>query len=250
MVKKQFSKRKSIIVLAVILSFVLYFAGVISGLYANKLLKEETKQDIQAFKKETENYLSSMQNYIYFLDSNLKNMQLEQTFIETLNHTQMCYFLNISRNDMIKQLRFYWSKLPYRIEEFEKNNQVTDEYLLLKQQYEHLSIRTWIIARNQYDRCSINVVHGLYFYSTDCEKCVQQGQQIDRLNRKVQLAGSDLIMFPVDFNSNETIVKNLKEYYGIDSVPAIIVNDKVFQGKLFTAEELTKFPKKNISNDI
>ncbi|MBI1935199.1 hypothetical protein HYS31_02055 [Candidatus Woesearchaeota archaeon] len=244
---KFYKMRRKIIIFTIILSIVLYLAGVLSGLYANKFVKEETKQDIQIFKKETESSLGSLQSYVQFLDANLKNMQLEQTFIETLGQAQVCDFLNISRDEMIRQLRYYWSKLPYRIEDYEKNI-ASEEYLLLKQQYEHLSIRTWIIARTQYNKCNINIAHGLYFYANDCPLCVQQGQQIDQLNKKILASSSDLIMFPVDFNSEETITKNLKSYYGINSVPAIIINDKVFQGRLFTAQELMNFPRRSGGN--
>ena len=243
--KKSSGKRKTIIVTAVIISVVLYMAGVLSGIFANKIVKEETKQDISALKKETRQDLDSLQTYVEFLDTNLKNMQLEQTFTETLNHDEMCKFSSISMNELVNQLGFYWSKLPFRLEEYEKNNKVTDEYLLLKDQYSHLSIRTWMLAKSQYERCSVNVVHGLFFYSANCDMCVDQGRQIDSLNKKISSGGSSLIMFPVDFNSKQMIVRSLKGYYSINSTPAIIINDKVFQGRLFTSEELMKYPKKN-----
>lgn len=243
--QKIYSRRNGIILFVVALSIILYFAGVLSGLYANRLIKEQTEKDIRSFKKETESYLASLQGYVSFLDTNLKNMQLEQTFIETLDRDQLCNFLNLSMGEMVKQLQFYWSKLPYRIEEYEKNNELSEEYLALKQQYLHLSIRTWIIAKSQYEKCDIDIVHGLYFYSKDCDKCVKQGEQIDRFNKKVSASGSSLIMFPIDFNSEESIIKNLKKYYNITSTPAIVVNDKVSQGRLFTAEELMKYPTRN-----
>ena len=42
----------------------------------------------------------------------------------------------------------------------------------------------------------------------------------------------------IDFYLNETIVANLKKFYGINETPALIINDQVFQGRLFKAEEL------------
>ena len=241
---KRQKNRTGIIFIAIIISIVLYLAGVFSGIYANKIIKEETKQDIKTLKEETRRYIELLQKYVDFLDTNLKNLQLEQTFVETLTPEQMCNFSYISLNELIKQLDFYWSKLPYRIEEYERSNELSQEYLILKEQYAHLSIRIWIIAKNQYDKCNTNIVHGLYFYSANCSVCVKQGEQIDRLSRRISSAGSSLIMFPVDINSGQGIVKNLKIYYHINSTPAIIVNDKVFQGRLFKAEELSNYPKK------
>ena len=242
--KSLLNKRNVIIIAAIIISIILYIAGVLSGIFANKVVKEETKQDISALKKETRQDLGSLHTYVEFLDTNLKNMQLEQTFAETLNHDDMCKFSSISMNEIVNQLGFYWSRLPFRLEEYEKNNKVTDEYLLLKEQYAHLSIRTWMLAKNQYEKCDMNVVHGLFFYSVNCDACANQGRQIDSLSKKISITGNNLIMFPVDSNSKQAIVRILEDYYGINSTPAIIINNKVFQGRLFTAEELMNYPKK------
>ena len=242
--EKKTTNKNRIILIVIILSIILYFTGVISGLYANKIIKEETKRDIGNLQVRTEQTLDSLQSYVTFLDNNLKDMQLEQVFIESLSPNDMCNFLNISLNELIRQLGYYWNKLPYRLEEYEKNNKLSEQYILLKEQYSHLSIRTWIIAKSEYDKCSMDVVHGLYFYSRDCEICVKQGEEIDKLNKKVLARGSEMIMFPIDFNSNQSIVKDLKKYYGINSTPAIIINDKVFQGRFFTVEEMLNYPTK------
>jgi len=139
--------RGSIIVIVIIISIVLYLAGVFSGLFANNIIKKETQQNIDILKKETESYLSELENYIEFLDTNLKSMQLEETFAETLTPEEKCDFFQISLNELVGQLGYYWDRLPYRLEEYEKNNILTDEYILLKEQYTHLSIRIWILAK-------------------------------------------------------------------------------------------------------
>jgi len=231
-------KRTGIITVAIIISIILYLAGVFSGLFANNLVKKETQQNIDTLKQETEEYLDELGNYIEFLDTNLKSMQLEETFAETLTSEERCDFFQISLNELVGQLGYYWDRLPYRLEEFEKNNILTDEYKLLKEQYTHLSIRIWILAKNQFDKCDSDIVHGLHFYSADCENCVEQGEQLDELNLKVLAAGSDIIMFPIDFNSEDTIIKNLKKFYSINSTPAVIINNKVHQGRLFKTDEL------------
>ena len=237
---EQSPKRRHIIFFAIIISVILYLAGVFSGLYANKLVKESTQKDIFNLKTETSKDLELLQNYIDFLDSNLKDMQLEQTFIETLNDEQRCIFSSISLNELFSQLSYYWSKLPYRIEEYEKYNELSEEYKTLKKQYAHVSIRTWILARSQYEKCNINLIHGLYFYSADCDECVKQGEQLDTLGKNIKQQGMEIIMFPIDFYLKEPIVENLKKYYNIKLTPAIVINDKVLQGRLFTASELFK----------
>ena len=84
------------IIIAVILSIVLYLAGVFSGLYASKMieartqediadLKQSTKEDLNVIKVGTEEQLNYMSQYIDFLETNLKTMQFEQSF-ELGNH--------------------------------------------------------------------------------------------------------------------------------------------------------------------
>ena len=231
-------KRNYIILFAIIASIVLYLSGVLSGLYANKIVEKSTAKDISSLKLETSKDLDILQRYVNFLDTNLKNMQLEQTFTESLTEEEMCSFSIISINELFNQLSYYWDRLPYRIEEYERYNEPVEEYNLLKQQYAHLSIRTWIMARSQHEKCNIDLVHGLYFYSADCEECIKQGEQLDKLNSMVTEAGREIVMFPIDFYLEQPIVNNLKEYYGINFTPAIIINDKVFQGRLFKADEL------------
>ena len=175
-------KRNYIILFAITASIVLYLSGVLSGLYANKIAEKSTANDISSLKLETSKDLDILQRYVNFLDTNLKNMQLEQTFTESLTEEEMCSFSIISINELFNQLSYYWDRLPYRIEEYERYNEPVEEYNLLKQQFEHLAIRTWIRSRSQHEKCNIDLVHGLYFYSADCEECIKQGEQLDKLN--------------------------------------------------------------------
>jgi len=106
-IQNQPQRRKSYIILfAIFVSIILYLSGVFSGLYANKLIKESTKKDISILKEETEQDLEGLQNYVDFLDSNLKSMQLEQTFSETLTSEEMCTFSIISLNERFNQLSY------------------------------------------------------------------------------------------------------------------------------------------------
>ena len=242
-------RRREIIIFAIIAAFVLYFSGVFSGLYAKDAmleetesglsrLKQETQQDISELKVETKQDLVALSGYIDFLDANLKSMQLEATFADTLNESEKCAYSRISLDELVKKLGYYWGRLPFRLEEYEKSNEPTKEYMQLKDEYTYLSIRIWILAKRQSEECSTDIVHGLHFYSRECDECIAQGEQIDQLNRMVSESGKDLIMFPMDFDSDDTLIANLKRFYAINSTPAVIINDQVFQGRLFMAEEL------------
>jgi len=243
------TKKKMIITAAIVASVVLYLAGVFSGLYANKVIEKETEHDINVLKQETEqdfeflksgteSQMNDLREYITFLDGNLQSMQLEQTFMETLDHEKRCNFSKIAMEYLFKELNYYWSLLPYRIEEYEKNTELTVDYLTLKQQYTQLAIRAWVLAKSSYETCNSTMVHGLHFYSTDCETCTSQGEQLDTFSLYLRESDIDVVLFTLDINSEEPIVKVILEFYGINQTPAILLNDKLYQGRIFSSFEL------------
>ena len=236
---KKPDKKKGIIILAIVFCIILYLAGVFSGLYANQLIRHETKEDINLLRKTTEQDLTQMRQYVQFLDSNLKDMQIEQTFMNTLDREQMCTFSVISLNATVGKLRFYWERLPFRLEEYERNTPILpEEYLLLKEQYALLSVRTWILAKSQYENCNADLIHGLYFYAANCDECVRQGEELDAFNKRATEFGRDVILFPIDYYFGHAGIENLKAYYNITSTPALLINSHVLQGRLFTVDDL------------
>ena len=243
--------RKTIYGIALVASIILYLAGVLSGLYANKILENkvssdlsnyqtETQKDITTLKRNTSAEVNQLAGYIKVLDNNINDLQLEQQFIESLGQEEVCKFLNISLERRFSQLGYYWGKLPFRIEEYEKNNSLSPEYIELKTEYTLLSIRTWILARNHYQKCQSDIKQGLYFYSKNCNDCVKQGEQLDQLNSNLTKSGKKVMIFTIDFDSDQAIVRSIEKHYKINSTPAVIINDKVFQGRVFTPEELSK----------
>ncbi len=244
-------KRNAIIAVALMMCVVLYLAGVFSGLYANKILERKTLSDIQSFKNATERNiqdlesitkeeLDSLKGYVGFLETNLKSRQLERIFVETLSQDEECRFLDISMDHLIKELQYYRELLPFRIEEYEKTKQPSKEYYLLKEQYNQLSVSTWIMAKNSQKKCNTSLINTIYFYSADCGNCVEQGEQLDIFNRELVDSGKNVMLFAIDFNSDDLTISLLKEFYNITSLPAIIMNDRIYQGRMVKAEELLK----------
>jgi|GEM_PF-818138 len=241
--------RKQVIWIVVIMSIVLYLAGVFSGLYANKIyedraassllsFKSDTQKDIVSLEERTAMQITSLNSYIKFLETNLNTLQLQQEFTSSLPPDKVCRFSDITTNYLTKELAFYRERLPYRLEEYEKENELSDEYLLLKQQYNMLSLRTWVLVRNQ--RCEPDVVQALYLYSSDCEYCVEQGEELDAFTRDLEEEGKKVMLFTIDYNADDPLSSFIKEYYSINSTPAIIIGEQVYQGELFDAARLEK----------
>lgn len=252
MAKKQSFKknRTAILTVAIILSIILYLAGVFSGLYANKIIEKKTTADLLNLKNETNTSLENIKtgakqdfdilsDYIKFLDGHLQNLQLEQTFMETLSSQEKCNFTEIAMDSLLKQFEYYWDRLPLRIEEYESQvDDLSQEYVLLKQQYTQLSIRTWILANNRNKECNGDLITILYFYTRNCNNCVAQGEVLDELRNYYMLKNKDVLIFTVDLNSDFSIIRYMKQYNQIESAPALLIDDTVYQGRVFNLDEL------------
>ncbi len=234
---KRTKKPWSIIMLALAMCFLLYFAGVLSGLYANRLteertqttlsiFKQETQEDLEDLKSGTESQIGTLTNYIRYLEKNMNIVQTQQAFLATVPEEDRCRFSSIILKDMTGQLQYYRDRLPYRLEEYERDNRPSDEYRQLKEEYNALSIRTWIFARSLAKNCNTDLVQGLYFYTPECGECVEQGKQLDLFTS--QLSGRDVMLFTIDLT--EPAASFLARFYNITTVPAVVVNDVVSEG--------------------
>lgn len=217
----------------------LYLAGVFSGLYANNILAEQTEGQIQSIQHRTEqdlnvlrsgtrDQIANLSSYISFLDRRIGSLQLEQLFLDTLTVEERCNFSNVSMQYLLEDLQFYRERLPFRIELYEKQPELPEEYIRLKEQYNTLSIRTWILARDLAQECSTPLSYGLYFYSRDCDDCVAQGEQLDIVTDTLSLENRSMMLFTIDYNAEDLIIAYLKEYYHLNNTPSIILNDIVF----------------------
>lgn len=219
--------RAALIAVAALVSILLYMAGVLSGLYANRLLERRTQTDIVF-----------LRSYVDSLEGALGDIQLEQGFLESLDENETCAFSALSMNQLVSQLSYYWENLPARIEAYERDRNLSDEYLALKKDYTRLSLRAWSIARNTYRSCRNNIVPVLYFYASDCESCVRQGENLDAFKADLAVRGKQAMVFTVDLNAEESFIRLLRQYYEVQGTPALVINDRVFQGRVFGAFEL------------
>lgn len=222
--KKRQNFQKGVIAIALIVAIILYLAGVFSGLYASRVIREETQAN-----------LTSLRAYVGVLEESVKTQQLEQGFANTLDTKNQCQFSELSMNNLFTQLRGYWEELPFRIEEYEKSNTVSKE---LKLQYTTATLQTWITAKGVYSKCNTTLIPVLYFYSKNCSNCVEQGRQLDEVQRIVANESGKAIVFTIDIGAPEPMINRLVNYYNITKTPAVIINDKVSQGKVFDAQTL------------
>jgi hypothetical protein len=217
-------KKKKIFFLAGIATIILYFLGILTGYFIQKDVLLKTEEDLNKIQEEFKTY-----------KENLETVQLEQLYISTYQGESSCNFLVSIINEMQKNLSYFWSKLPSKLEVYEKYSQIQPEYVELKRDYTMLSIRAWLLSLNVKEKCGKDIVPVLYFYSKECERCIEQGDVLDKLRSE----DKRLAVFTIDINLNESIITVIKNTYNITEAPSLVV-EKNTSLKGFTSEEQLK----------
>ena len=210
-------KRKRLLIIASITTVILYFMGILTGYFVQVKVLSRTEEELEKVREEFFEYRS-----------NLENLQLEQLYLTTYQGELSCDFLVSAINDINQRMHYFWSKLPPRLEEYKKFEEIEPEFIKLKRDYTFLSIRAWLISLNVKEKCREEILPVLYFYSTDrkkCEKCVEQGIVLDDVKKR----HNEFSAFLVDFDLDEPIVKAIKSAYNITKLPAFVIDEKVYQ---------------------
>ncbi|MCF7865860.1 hypothetical protein K9L67_04310 [Candidatus Woesearchaeota archaeon] len=225
--EKNQKRRNKIIILAILFSIVFYVAGTITGLYANKIFSEQISQDLDKIKSDLDNSA---------LD--IKNIQLKQYYIENFNEDE-CKFMKIYNENQLKLIENFWSTLPKRMEEYEKNNELTEDYIAIKREYARFSLRYWLTLKNYNENCQKEeITPVLYFYTKDCQNCLEQAKEFDKFRESLSTQNKTLLVFPIDGEFNEDMITILKQYYEIQSYPTTIIKKQVIQGKVIDKQEM------------
>ena len=141
---------------------------------------------------------------------------------------------DISSDVLSQELNALAQKLTYTEENLSNNS---SDLLRLKTYYTLLQIKDYLLMKKISVKCGTKPVFILYFYSTDCPECEQQGYVLTYLREQYP----DLRIYSFDYNLDNPALHTLISLYKVkETVPAIVINDKVYNG--FTdKDKLTGF---------
>ena len=208
-------RRKKLLLIAGITTIVLYFMGILTGYFVQVKVLSTTQEELKKIQEE-----------FYDYKQNLENIQLEQLYLTTHQGELSCKILISTIDEMHNNLAYFWDKLPSKLEVYEKYSEIQPEYVKLKRDYTLLSIRTWLLSLDVKEKCGEEIIPALYFYSGDCDSCINQSYVLDNLKKE----NPNFSAFIVDFNLDEPIVKIIKNVYNVTEVPSFIINDKLYSG--------------------
>lgn len=155
------------------------------------------------------------------------SLQLQYQYISELAQEKSCPAILATFEEYMNTL----VEAQERLENYEKEARIDrDEFRLLKQEYTQAELNFWLLSKKVKKVCEKEIVTVIYFYSADeiCAECEEQSFILSYLK---EVFREKLMVFAIDETLDiEPMVTILKETYGIEKYPSVIVEDTVFHG--------------------
>lgn len=131
---------------------------------------------------------------------------------------------DFSGNILSQELNALAEKLTYTETTLGKNS---PDLLRLKTYYTLLQIKDYLLMKKISVKCNTKPIFILYFYSSDCPSCEQQGYVLTYLREQYP----NLRIYSFDYNLDNPALGTLISLYKVqNTLPAIVIDDKVKNG--------------------
>lgn len=122
--------------------------------------------------------------------------------------------------------------------EFQKQTKLNKkDYEVAGRKYLLDNLRYWLFAKKSKEKCRMNIVNVLYFYSTEvCTDCPKVGTLLTYYKKKL---GDSLLIFPIDVDlaQKDVVIDILESRYNVTTYPTLIIEDEKHEG-VIPKEEL------------
>ncbi|MAJ97213.1 MAG: hypothetical protein CMI56_01175 [Parcubacteria group bacterium] len=144
---------------------------------------------------------------------------------------------NISEDSVLsRELDTLARKLSYAEAQLGADN---EEVLRLKRHYSLLEIKDLLLMQKVSEKCALEPIFLLYFYSNEkgtCTDCKRQGYVLTELSKEYP----QLRIYSFDYNLDLSAVETLISLHDVSSdLPALVINDSLYTG-FQSMEEIQK----------
>jgi thiol-disulfide isomerase/thioredoxin len=165
------------------------------------------------------------QSEIERLSNQVDNMQLQEMFIT--GEKVDCRLMYSTMGSLSYSLYSM-------VDNLKATSPDTPQFYEMKRQADLLSLKAWMVAKNVRDKCTTDILPVLYVYSGDCPECNAQDTVLQSLKSRYP----GMLVYAIDFHSEEPAIKLVKDAYDIKSAPATIINHTLYYS--LSEEELSK----------
>ncbi len=203
---RKVSKDKYII--AGIITFLIFALGLALGL----VLEDQRYNIIDEINQEQDvKYLS---------------LQLQFLYLNAFSNQDNCPAVATTLNEAVKDLSDSLSEVV----SFEEEKEITaTQKTNIMRRYILDNLRYWLLAQESQQKCELDIVPILYFYSTDCPSCPNQGTILTFFKKQF---GEQVLVFPInlDLREEEPMVEVVMNQFDITKQPSLIINGEKYEG--------------------
>ncbi len=204
--ERKISKDKYII--AGVLTFLIFSLGLALGI----VLEDHRYNLVEDVNSEQEvNYLS---------------LQLQQLYLNSFKDSNNCPVLSTALRKAVVDLDKTLSEV-IAFEEDQSTSSLRKE--MVQRRYILDNLRYWLLAKESKQKCNLDIVPIVYFYTTDCPSCPNQGTILSYFKN---LFGEKVLVFPInlDLREKESMVDVVVSLFSIEKTPTLIINDQKYEG--------------------
>lgn len=154
------------------------------------------------------------------------SLQAQYLYLTAFDSYGNCPILSGALKDTVEDLSDSLSEVIASEEEKSvsdtRRNVITRRYLLD-------NLRYWLLAKESKERCNLDIVPILYFYSSECPSCPNQGTILTYFKK---VFGEQVLVFPInlDFRDQETMVNIVMNQFNVTKYPTIVIDNKKYEG--------------------
>jgi hypothetical protein len=153
------------------------------------------------------------------------SLQTQYLYLNAFDNHNNCPVLSGALKSAVEDLSASLSEVVATEEEKSSDSSNT----AITRRYALDNLRYWLLAKESKDKCNLDIVPILYFYSADCPSCPNQGTILSYFKNKF---GEQVLVFPInlDLRGQEPMVDIVIGQFNITKYPTTVIDDKKYEG--------------------
>ena len=154
------------------------------------------------------------------------SLQLQYLYLTTFSSYDNCPILSTTLKEAITDLS---NSLSDVVSYEEQNKASTERKVFIQRRYILDNLRYWLLAKESKQKCNLDIVPILYFYTEKCESCPTQGTILTYFKN---IFGDKLLVFPInlDVREEEPMVEIIMFQFNITKYPTLVIDNKKYEG--------------------
>ena len=154
------------------------------------------------------------------------SLQLQYLYLNAFSGQDNCPIIAATLRTTIEDLS---ASLEEVINYEEQKQSQSTRQKIVQRRYIIDNLRYWLLAKESKQRCNLDIVTILYFYSSDCDSCPNQGTILTYFKN---LFGEQVLIFPInlDLKNDEPMVEIAMLQFNVTKYPTLIIDTQKYEG--------------------